>query len=157
MKLQYQLKAGSYYLYDMRDTPSAVTGERRFKLKTDLLAIAFDAYTGELHQHGAPARIQSWAATKRRRLRAAGLWQEAADVIVISGPFPVDEINKCLWIKGYCRRLLQRLSSLPHGKLQAWSKNFRQAPRSGLSTCSRSPDGCAGAASGGLRRCKSSQ
>ena len=124
MKLQYQLKAGCYYMYDMRDTPSAVTGERRFKLKTDLLAIAFDAYTGELHQHGTPARIQSWAATKRRRLRAAGLWQEAADIIVISGPFPVDEINKCLWIKGYCRRLLQRLSSLPHGKLQAWSKNY---------------------------------
>ena len=67
MDLQYQLKAGSYYLYDMRDAPSAVTGERRFKLKTDLLAIAFDAYTGELHQHGAPARIQSWATTKRRK------------------------------------------------------------------------------------------
>ena len=30
MHLQYQLKAGSYYLYDMRESPSAVTGERRF-------------------------------------------------------------------------------------------------------------------------------
>lgn len=119
MNLQYQLKAGSYYLYDMRDTPSAVTGERRFKLKTDLLAIAFDNHTGEVHQHGTPSRIQSWASNTRRRLRAAGLWQEAEDIIVISGPFPVEEINKCLWIKGYCRRLLQRLSSLPHGKLQA--------------------------------------
>jgi len=29
----------------------------------------------------------------------------------------VEEINKCLWIKGYCRRLLKRLSGLPHGKL----------------------------------------
>ena len=119
MNLQYQLKAGSYYLYDMRDTPSAVTGERRFKLKTDLLAIAFDNHTGEVHQHGTPSRIQSWASNTRRRLRAAGLWQEAEDIIVISGPFPVEEINKCLWIKGYCRRLLLRLSSLPHGKLQA--------------------------------------
>ena len=119
MNLQYQLKAGSYYLYDMRDTPSAVTGERRFKLKTDLLAIAFDTHTGEVHQHGTPSRIQSWAANTRRRLRAAGLWQEAEDIVVVTGPFPVDEINKCLWIKGYCRRLLQRLSSLPHGKLQA--------------------------------------
>lgn len=118
MNLQYQLKAGSYYLYDMRDTPSAVTGERRFKLKTDLLAIAFDTHTGEVHQHGTPSRIQSWAANTRRRLRAAGLWQEAEDIVVVSGPFPVDEINKCLWIKGYCRRLLQRLSKLPHGKLQ---------------------------------------
>lgn len=116
MHLQYQLKAGSYYLYDLRDTPSAVTGERRFKLKTDLLAIAFDNYTGEVQQHGTPSRIQSWAAHTRRRLRAAGLWQEAEDIIVITGPFPVDEINKCLWIRGYCRRLLQRLAQLPHGK-----------------------------------------
>lgn len=117
MTLQYQLKAGSYYLYDMRDTPSAVTGERRFKLKTDLLAIAFDLCTGELHQHGTPARIQSWATNQRRRLRAAGLWKQAADIIVVSGPFPVEEINKCLRIQGYCQRLFHKLASLPHGKL----------------------------------------
>ena len=118
MHLQYQLKAGSYYLYDLRDAPSAVTGERRFKLKTDLLAIAFDNHTGEVQQHGTPSRIQSWASNTRRRLRAAGQWQAAEDIIVISGPFPVEEINKCLWMRGYCRRLLQRLSKLPHGKLQ---------------------------------------
>lgn len=66
MDLQYQLKAGSYYLYDLRDKPSAVTGERRFRLKTDLVAIAFDLFTGEVHQHGNPTRIQSWAAHHRR-------------------------------------------------------------------------------------------
>ena len=71
MDMQYQLKAGNYYLYDMRDQPSAVTGERRFKLKTDTVAIAFDAHTGEVHQHGSPTRIQSWANNTRRRLRAA--------------------------------------------------------------------------------------
>lgn len=125
MHLQYQLRAGSYYLYDMRDTPSAVTGERRFRLKTDLLAIAFDRYTGEVHQHGTPSRIQSWATNTRRRLRAAGQWQEAEDIVVVSGPFPVDEINKCIWIKGYCRRLLQRLATLPHGKLQSWQQNSK--------------------------------
>ena len=118
MDMQYQLKAGSYYLYDMRDTPSAVTGERRFKLKTDTVAIAFDVHTGEVHQHGNPLRIHSWALTMRRRLRSAGFWDEADDIIVISGPLPVDEINKCLWIRGYCRRMFQRLASLPHGKLQ---------------------------------------
>lgn len=72
MDMQYQLKAGSYYLYDMREAPSAVTGERRFKLKTDTVAIAFDVHTGKVHQHGSPTRIQSWANNTRRRLRAAG-------------------------------------------------------------------------------------
>jgi hypothetical protein len=36
--------------------------------------------------------------------------------VVVSGPLPVDEINKCLQISGYCRRLYSRLETLPHGK-----------------------------------------
>jgi len=35
---------------------------------------------------------------------------------VVSGPLPVDEINKCLQISGYCRRMYSRLSTMPHGK-----------------------------------------
>ncbi len=118
MDLQYQLKAGSYYLYDMRETPSAVTGERRFKLKTDTVAIAFDLHTGEVHQHGSPTRIHSWATMTRRRLRAAGAQEVANDLVVISGPLPVEEINECLWVRGYVRRMFQRLATLPHGKFK---------------------------------------
>ena len=127
MELRYELKAGSYYLYDMRDAPSAVTGERRFKLKTDTVAIAFDLHTGEVHQHGSPARIQSWANHTRRRLRAAGAVAEANDLVVVSGPLPVDELNKCLWISGYCRRMFTRLASLPHGKLQRAAQQWKKA------------------------------
>ena len=127
MELRYELKAGSYYLYDMRDAPSAVTGERRFKLKTDTVAIAFDLHTGEVHQHGSPARIQSWATHTRRRLRAAGAVAEANDLVVVSGPLPVDELNKCLWIRGYCRGLFRRLASLPHGKLQRAAQQWKKA------------------------------
>ncbi|GAB3357650.1 MULTISPECIES: hypothetical protein [Giesbergeria] len=129
MDLQYQLKAGSYYLYDMRETPSAVTGERRFKLKTDTVAIAFDLYTGEVHQHGNPTRIHSWATMTRRRLRAAGAQAQANDIVVISGPLPVEEINKCLWIRGYVQRLFKRLATLPHGKFQrqGGTHQFRRA------------------------------
>lgn len=118
MDLQYQLKAGHYYLYDMREAPSAVTGERRFKLKTELVAIAFCLLSGEVQQHGHPTRIHAWALGTRRRLRAAGDWDQADGLIVVSGPLPVEEINKCLGMRGYCRRMFQRLSSLPHGKLQ---------------------------------------
>lgn len=127
MDMQYQLKAGHYYLYDMRDAPSAVTGERRFKLRTDTVAIAFDSYTGEVHQHGSPTRIQSWAAHTRRRLRAAGAQALANDLVVVSGPLPVDELNKCLWISGYCRRMFKRLATLPHGKLQRPAEASRRA------------------------------
>ncbi|MFT3813748.1 MAG: hypothetical protein QM740_10245 [Acidovorax sp.] len=123
MDLQYQLKTGSYYLYDMREAPSVVTGERRFKLKTDMVAIAFDLHTGEVHQHGSPTRTLSWATMMRRRLRAAGNLAAANDIVVVSGPLPVEELNRCLKISGYCRGMFKRLASLPHGKLQRTADN----------------------------------
>ena len=116
MALQYQLKEGNYHLYDLSTPASKVTGEHRLRLRTATVAIAFDVSTGELHEHGSPTRIHSWATTARRRLRAAGALDSANDIVVVSGPLPVDEINKCLQINGYCRRLLQRLATLPHGK-----------------------------------------
>jgi len=117
MTLQYQLKEGNYHLYDLSTPASKVTGQHRLKLMTDTVAIAFDASTGVLHEHGNPARIHSWATTARRRLRAAGSLASANDIVVVSGPLPVDEINKCLRVEGYCRRMFTRLATLPHGKL----------------------------------------
>ncbi len=116
--LQYRLEQGSYFLYDLSEPPSPVTGQRRYKLQTSTVAVAFNRTTGEIHEHGTPARIQSWAAHTRRRLRAAGALDQANDLVVVDGPWPVDELNKCLWSRIYCRRIFQRLASLPHGKLQ---------------------------------------
>ena len=116
MALQYQLKEGNYHLYDLSTPASKVTGEHRLRLMTDTVAIAFDARTGELREHGSPTRIHSWANNTRRRLRAEGALDRANDIVVVSGPLPVDEINKCLQINGYCRRLFTRLANLPHGK-----------------------------------------
>lgn len=119
MSLQYQLKQGNYHLYDLSTPQSLATGEHKLRLMTDTVAIAFDVRTGKLHEHGHPSRIHSWASNTRRRLRAAGDHDRANDIVVVSGPLPVDEINKCLRITGYCRSMFDRLASLPHGKLMA--------------------------------------
>ncbi len=116
MTLQYQLKEGNYHLYDLSTPASKVTGEHRLRLKTDTVAIAFEASTGALREHGSPMRIHCWANNTRRRLRASGALASANDIVVVSGPLPVDEINKCLKIDGYCRDLYTRLHELPHGK-----------------------------------------
>ncbi len=116
MTLQYQLKEGNYHLYDLSTPANKVTGQHKLRLSTDTVAIAFDASTGVLHEHGNPARIHSWATTARRRLRAAGSLASANDIVVVSGPLPVDEINKCLRVEGYCRRMFTQLATLPHGK-----------------------------------------
>lgn len=151
MELQYQLKRGSYYLYDMAEPPSPSTGERRFRLKTDNVAIAFDASTGVLHKHGNPILIQSWATSTRRRLRAEGALDSANDIVVVSGPLPVEEINKCLWIAGYCRRMFKRLATVPHGKLGRAStpsgKPAQAAKPSPKATAKASPYTAAGSAS----------
>jgi hypothetical protein len=43
--------------------------------------------------------------------------------VVVSGPLPVDELNKCIRISGYCRHMFNRLATLPHGKLLARKPN----------------------------------
>ena len=122
LHLMYQLRSGHYYLYDMRDAPNAITGERPYRMKTELIAIAFDRITGHVHQHGHPTRINAWAMGAQRRLRMAGDWDGADRLVVISGPLPEEELNKCLRVQGYCRWLLQRLPHLPHGKMGAARK-----------------------------------
>ena len=119
MTLQYQLRGGNYHLYDLSTPASKVTGEHRLRLKTETVAIAFHASTGTLREHGSPLRIHNWANNTRRRLRASGALDHANDLVVISGPLPVDEINKCLKIDGYCLEMLTRLHELPHGKQSA--------------------------------------
>ena len=119
MTLQYQLKEGNYHLYDLSTPASRVTGEHRLRLKSDTVAIAFEASTGALREHGSPTRIHSWANNARRKLRASGALDKANDLVVVSGPLPVEEINKCLKIHGYCRDMLGKLHNLPHGKRTA--------------------------------------
>ena len=126
MTLQYQLKEGNYLLYDLSTPASKVTGQHRLRLKTDTVAIAFEASTGALREHGSPMRIHSWANNTRRRLRASGALEHANDIVVVSGPLPVDEINKCLKIDGYCRDMLTRLHELPHGKRLARTASASQ-------------------------------
>jgi hypothetical protein len=117
MAMQYQLKEGNYHLYDLSTPQSKLTGEHRLRLKTDNVALAFNAVTGELHEHGSPTRIHLWASGTRRRLRAAGSVDKANQIVVVSGPLPVDEVNKCLQIKGYCRSMFGQLANMPHGKM----------------------------------------
>ena len=83
MTLQYTLKEGNYHLYDLSTPASRVTGEHRLRLKTDTVAIAFEASTGALREHGSPLRIHSWANNTRRRLRASGALERANDIVEI--------------------------------------------------------------------------
>lgn len=126
MALEYRLKNGSYCLYDMGLPPSRVTGEHPLKLRTDVVSIAFDALTGQLHDHGSPSFIRLKVMNMRHSLKRQGAIDEANRIVVVTGPLPVEEVNKCLHITGYCRRMFRRLAQLPHGKLGTRARESAQ-------------------------------
>ena len=51
----------------MDDAAGAPIGKRRLRLKTDSGAMAINAITTTVHQHGSPAKIQSWGLREQRR------------------------------------------------------------------------------------------
>ena len=76
--LRYQLRSGHYYLYDLRDAPNTITGERPYRLKMELVAIAFDRITGRVQQ----------------RLRGAGSSPQLRPRLRRSLEEPENEINQ---------------------------------------------------------------
>jgi hypothetical protein len=110
MRLQYELKHGSYYLYDMDAKPSVLSGEREIRIMTDTVALCFRRGDGSLLRHGGPDQVEPWAAAEAQRLRAAGLADWADEVTVVTGAFPVDELNRCLTTTGYCSTLMRNLA-----------------------------------------------
>ena len=107
MNLQYQIEHGSYYLYDMDRPPNLITKSRDVKLMTDVVAIGFDRSKGVLHKHGRPEDVEKWARNIQDALRSTGLDQLANDIVVMSGKFPIDELNKCLKNGSYCKTLYE--------------------------------------------------
>lgn len=112
MNLAYEMRHGSYYLVDFDEKPSLLTGEREIHLMTDEVAICFDRDCGTLLKHGSPATIEAWCVEKSKKYRDAGLHDVADSMIVLSGAFPVEEINKCLSITGYCKRFMEKMDSM---------------------------------------------
>jgi hypothetical protein len=77
---------------------------------SDEVAIGFSK--GEpwccLHKHGSPEQVQKWLERNREKYMAAGLIDEANSLAMISGKFPVEELNKCLDCTGYLDSMLKK-------------------------------------------------
>lgn len=109
MDYEYQLINGNYVLYGDGEPIGAPLPE---------VAMAFTKANPEdptgmatLHKHGSEATVTSWAKKTREQFCAAGYFGMADDIVVISGKFPLEELNKCLAISGYIGRLWQSLTT----------------------------------------------
>ncbi len=94
---------GQHYVLHWGDTPS---GPPLLEV-----ALAIDTDEGILHKHGTPEGVLAWARDAQAKLRAVGgLGGEMADSIkVITGRFPVGDLNRCITTSGYAGVLYKRL------------------------------------------------
>lgn len=109
MSLSYELRHGSYYLVDLDEVPNRLTGERTIHLMTDEVAIAFDRDSGTLLKHGSPKQVDAWVSKNQAAYRASGFEEQANAMVVISGAFPVEELNACLGNISYVQVLFDKL------------------------------------------------
>lgn len=77
----------------------------------DQLGLAIQLDTGSLVKHGDPETVAAWATKERTKLRAAGLNEWADALVVVSGRFPLEEVNKCLSNTTYAGDFYRRLAA----------------------------------------------
>jgi hypothetical protein len=100
--MKYSVEHGSYYLKD---------GENILFCGQEIaLAVSVDSEDPSMvtrHKHGDPKLVQKWAATHILALRQGGLDEMADEMKVITGQFPVDEINEMLECSGRTRKFYE--------------------------------------------------
>jgi hypothetical protein len=98
MKIEYAIKEGRYFL--QIEGIEKVVGEQ--------VAIAFDLDTWVVLKHGAPSLVVDWVRDAKRQFLKVGNLYNAAQLTVISGAIPVEELNKIVSTSGYLEHFLGR-------------------------------------------------
>jgi len=91
--LLYKNDDNEYVLYD-------------FETKTNFgrmseIAIAYSKYIVDskiyltLHKHGNPTNVKKWIDKARKKYAKAGFLPEASELFMVTGKFPLEEINHC--------------------------------------------------------------
>ncbi len=75
----------------------------------DQISIAIDTAEGTLQKHGQPDRVAAWYANTSKKLRDAGCGEWADNLVVVTGRFPVEEVNKCVGAMSYAGIFYKRL------------------------------------------------
>ena len=96
MSYSYSLNCGQYVLMDEATPVGRVLDE---------VSIALDKEDGAVRKHGAPEMVQRWLTDTQRTLRSGGCAEMADNLVVLTGRFPLEELNKCLTTSGYAGRL----------------------------------------------------
>jgi hypothetical protein len=127
MLYQYRLSGGQYVLCEGGIPKSAPVDE---------ISMAIDRASGTLHKHGDPAWVQQWAKTAQAQFRSVGFNEVADDLVVVTGRFPLDEINRCLDTTTYVATFYERLTK---GEIKPLALDWSPEKAAATSTPSSTP------------------
>jgi hypothetical protein len=100
MTLEYRLLANQYVLFqDGKQTGRALPQ----------LSLAFDRDNGTVYKHGEPAMVQTWAHLMLKRMVNGHMHDDAQNLVVVTGRWPLDEVNRCLENPSYAAEFFTRL------------------------------------------------
>lgn len=83
------------------------------------VAICFDKAASVLLKHGHPDRVTAYANQARQAYLNAGFIHGAEDLVVITGAFDLEELNKVVSICDYIGRFYQKLLAQPQPMKEA--------------------------------------
>ena len=78
------------------------------------VAILFDKASNLVLKHGKPEYVQTDADVMRKRLASEGFEALAEDLVVITGAFDLEELNKVMSCMNYIGRFYEQLQEEPH-------------------------------------------
>lgn len=106
MAFVYGESCRQYVLSEVRDGVAVP-----IRAPQDEIGLAIQLDAGTLVKHGDPETVAAWATKERSTLRAAGLNEWADELVVVSGRFPLEEVNKCLSNTTYPGVFFRRLAA----------------------------------------------
>lgn len=61
-----------------------------------------------LLKHGKTELVEKWYDSIKKQYRELGVDDFANELILLTGKFPVDELNKCIQITGYVKKMYKK-------------------------------------------------
>lgn len=86
-------------------------GDKPIGRVLDVLSLCINREEGYLCKHGEPDSVAQWYGRELAKLQKSGCTEMANALVVLTGRFPVEEINRCLTNANYVGEFYRKLIS----------------------------------------------
>jgi hypothetical protein len=97
------------YAYELNCRQYVLTCDGKPKRRPmDTVSLGIDGMAGGLCRYGDLESVTAWLTKNQADLRAGGMDEWADSLVVVTGRFPLEELNRCLENKSYVMTMLAR-------------------------------------------------